>query len=115
MDINHLHLAVADVNRSEKFYSEHLGFKRKTVHGKILFLTNEAGFDLALDPEYAPEKLPDWFHFGFRLESSVEVRDLFAKMTEKSVTIHKALQEYNDWIFFRCADPDGYLIEVYWE
>jgi hypothetical protein len=36
-------------------------------------------------------------------------------MGEAGATITEALVEEEDLVFFRCADPDGYSIEVYWE
>ncbi len=60
-------------------------------------------------------RLPPWFHFGFRLADAKAVRSLHARMASEGVEIRAPLQEAPGFVFFRCADPDGYEIEVYWE
>ena len=71
--------------------------------------------DLALAPADAPEALPSWFHFGFRLDNPDHVRALHNRMKGEGITITGDLIDEEGWIHFRCADPDGYQIEVYWE
>lgn len=115
MDINHIHLAVKDLDKSRWFYSEFLGFRDKIMHGKCLFMTNDDGFDLAIDPEYEPSQLPKWFHFGCRLKDASSVKDLYQKMSHNSEYIKRKLEEYDDFVFFRAIDPDGHEIEIYWE
>jgi len=36
-------------------------------------------------------------------------------MTVRSVAITKPLEDHGSWMSFRCADPDRYPIEVYFE
>ncbi|MCO5144328.1 MAG: VOC family protein [Oligoflexia bacterium] len=115
MDINHLHLAVKNLEESRKFYETYLGFKERTFHGNCLFLANEDGFDLALDPEFAPEELPKWFHIGLRMKTAEEVKLLYAKLKNEPQFIIREIQEYSDFIFFHMRDVDGYKLEVYWE
>ena len=115
MDINHLHLAVDDLETSKKFYCEYFGFKETVIHGKIQFLENAKGFHLALDPAYEAQALPDWFHFGARLDSHAEVEDLHAKIAKGSEAVTRTLATFPGHVFFHCVDPDGYKIEVYWE
>jgi len=115
MDLNHLHLAVKNLEESRRFYEHYLGFKERVFHGKCLFLTNNDGFDLALDPECKPEPLPKWFHIGIKLKSPESVKSLFKKLSEEPQFIYKNLEEYPDFVFFHAKDADGYKIEVYWE
>lgn len=114
-DLNHLHLHVRDVERAWRFYTRHFGFAESVRHGDILFLRNRDGFDLALAPARAVESFPEWFHFGFRLDSAEAVRSLYRAMQVEGTTIRKPLVDDPDLVSFRCADPDGYGIEVYWE
>jgi catechol 2,3-dioxygenase-like lactoylglutathione lyase family enzyme len=114
MQINHLHIHVADVARAAGFYERAFGLKRHVTHGDVLFLRDEAGMDLALAPGTTGE-LPDWFHFGFRLEGPQAVRDLYARLAADGVSIAAPLSEEPDFVWFRCRDPDGHAIEVYWE
>jgi catechol 2,3-dioxygenase-like lactoylglutathione lyase family enzyme len=102
--------------RSCEFYERYFRFIAHTRHGGVVFLRDEQdGLDLALAPAEAPEPLPSWFHFGFRLDSPEHVRALHQRMKGEGVTITGGLADERDGIYFRCADPDGYEIEVYWE
>ncbi len=115
MDLNHLHLAVGDLARSKDFYAKCFGFSEQQVYEGTLFLENAAGFVLALDPGSAPERLPSWFHFGFRLKTPAEVKALYSVVRSTAATIRKPLVELDYVVAFQCEDPDGYTIEVSWE
>jgi len=115
MDLNHLHLAVDDLAASKAFYQRYFGFHATVVHGRIQFLENSAGFQLALDPAFQPEALPKWFHFGSRLASVADVEALHSKMAAEPERVVRALETHPGHVFFHCQDPDGYRIEVYWE
>lgn len=80
-----------------------------------MFLRNAEGFDLALMPDPVQPRFPAWFHFGFRLDSASAVRELHDRMTAARVPVIRPLHEDGSLISFRCADPDGYAVEVYWE
>ena len=114
MDLNHLHLHVRELERSQRFYGSYFDFREQAHHEDILFLTNTQSFNLALAPADRVEPLPGWFHFGFRLHTPDAVRGLHARMTADGVPL-KPLHDAPDFVTFRCADPDGYSIEVYWE
>jgi catechol 2,3-dioxygenase-like lactoylglutathione lyase family enzyme len=114
MRLNHLHLHVADVNRAATFYENYFGMQRHIWHGPILFLRDEGGLDLALAPG-AQDRLPPWFHFGFRLPSADDVLALHARLLRDAGDTVTSLLNEPDLVSFRCRDPDGYLIEVYWE
>ncbi len=60
------------------------------------------------------DAFPPWFHFGFRLDRPDEVRALYERMTRDGVE-STALEQFPDFVVFRCRDPDGYQLEVYWE
>ena len=115
MDINHLHLAVNDLDASKSFYRTYFGFEDSVVHGKIQFMVNWEGFHLALDPAFKSEVLPKWFHFGVRLRSESDVEALHNKLLSEPKYISRQLEKYPGHVFFHCIDPDGYKIEVYWE
>lgn len=115
MQLNHLHLHVASVDEAAAFYTGHFGFRRRAVQDDgTLFLRDAGGMDLALAAG-PPDDFPPWAHFGFRLERPEAVRELYGRLTADDVTIRHPLEEEPDFVWFRCADPDGHLIEVYWE
>jgi catechol 2,3-dioxygenase-like lactoylglutathione lyase family enzyme len=115
MNINHLHLKVRSVERARAFYERFFGLTDFVWHGEMLFMRDDAGMDLALAPAEHAEPMPAWFHFGFRLEDADAVKALHDEMTAEDVPLSEPLTTAGDLTFFRCADPDGYSIEVYFE
>ena len=114
MDLNHLHLHVKNLDRAQCFYESYFRFRERIRHGNILFLRNTSGFDLALVPDRKPSSFPEWFHFGFRLASPRAVRRLHSRMNSEGVRVHD-IEDHKNYMTFRCVDPDGYSIEIYWE
>ncbi len=113
MQINHLHLHVQDVAKSRAFYERYFGLKLKFEIAKdFIFLTDDAGMDFALSVEKDPQPMPDWFHFGFRLPSANQVRELHARMKTDGTAVEE-IAVYGDRITFAVPDPDGYGVEVY--
>lgn len=113
--LNHLHLHVRSVERARAFYAGYFGLRDHVRHDDVLFMRDATdGLDLALAPSPALDQFPDWFHFGFRLDRPDDVRALFERLRADGVET-TALQQFDDFVVFRCRDPDGYQIEVYWE
>ena len=73
------------------------------------------GMELALMDDAEPSPMPPWFHFGYRLQSPDAVLELHRRMSESGVILRKPLYRDDSLVSFRCADPDGYAIEIYWE
>ena len=59
--------------------------------------------------------MPPWFHFGFRIASAPQVLALHERMEASGVAIRKPVYQDDSLVSYRCADPDGHVIEVYWE
>jgi catechol 2,3-dioxygenase-like lactoylglutathione lyase family enzyme len=114
MRLNHLGLAVRDIERSRKFYETYFGFDAgpaTTYDDGTLIIRNGRGFDLALHHDPDPRKVPDFLHFGF------VTRDVAAhlkRLEEDGVPIVERWSEPG-LESFKCLDPDGYTVEVYWE
>ena len=115
MNLKHLHIHVRDRLAAEAFYSEWLGMTVARRGECLTFMSDQHGFDLALMDDRNPLPLPSWFHFGYRLESPKEVVDLHNRMRASGIAILKELYEDQSLVSFRCVDPDGYAIEIYWE
>ncbi len=115
MNIAHLHLHVRERDASEKFYQRWLGLRVANHEANLTFMEDAAGFSLALMDDPHPAKLPDWFHFGSRLDSPEAVEAMHESMTRASIPIARAFYRDDTIASFRCADPDGYAIEIYWE
>src|SRR5262245_42142568 len=115
MDLNHMHLAVANLSRSRDFYATCFGFRDKETFAGMHFMDNDEGFVLALDPGAKPEKLPAWFHFGCAMQTPADVRALYEAVVQFGAQVTRPLHEADDIAVFICEDVDGYKIEAYWE
>ena len=115
MNLNHLHLHVKDRPAAEKFYSDWFKLAVSRRGQCLTFLTDGKNFDLALMDDEAPQPLPAWFHFGFHLERAGAVVALHDEMVRVGVTLLRPLYQDETLVSFRCADPDRYGIEIYWE
>jgi len=74
--VKHLALAVADQERSRRFYESYFGFDAQPSRwydGGVLMLYNADGFSLALGPTDEPIRLPVFLHFGIGLPSRAAV------------------------------------------
>lgn len=87
MTLNHIHIGTKDVKKSVEFYSNLFGFKKKFDHDPGLFIDNEAGFLIAIDPVDEIPVFPSWFHIGFCLNSESEVQKIYQKAKEMKVKI----------------------------
>jgi catechol 2,3-dioxygenase-like lactoylglutathione lyase family enzyme len=117
MHLNHLGLPVHSLRRSQQFYSAYFGFDPVTAQvyedGTVI-IRNTDGFDLALHPVGQVEPSPAFLHAGFRAAEPADVRALMERMEADGIII----LERNDeaaYVAFKCLDPDGHRIEVYWE
>jgi catechol 2,3-dioxygenase-like lactoylglutathione lyase family enzyme len=115
MNLEHLHLHVRDRAAAERFYLEWFGMRLNRRGERLTFLTDESGFDLALMDDASPQTMPPWFHFGFRPGTGAAVVALHDRMTKAGVPMVRRLYQDESMVSFRCRDPDGYAIEVYWE
>ena len=115
MRLNHLGLLVRDQQASLAFYEMYFGFDvatAQTYPDGTVIVRNTDGFDLALHVGEAP-MLP-FIHFGFALPSADHVHGLRQRLEAGGVQIVERDDE-PDLVSFKCLDPDGWRIEVYWE
>ena len=117
MQFSHLGLPVRDYQRSLRFYVTYFGFDPATAQeyedGTVI-VRNVDGFDLALHPVAEVGELPAFLHAGFRAGSPAEVRTLLGRLEADGVTIVERDDE-DVLMAFKCLDPDGHRVEVYWE
>jgi catechol 2,3-dioxygenase-like lactoylglutathione lyase family enzyme len=113
----HLGLLVRDQGRSLRFYQTYFGFDaasaRRYPDGTVI-VRNQQGFDLALHPGDPSDRFPAFLHFGFRLPDAEAVRQLLARMEADGVQLLERWDQPG-YVAFKCADPDGWRVEVYWE
>ncbi len=116
MHLHHLGLPVRDQGRSLAFYQRYFRFDEtsaRTYPDGTVIVRNGDGFDLALHAGDVPAQ-PAFLHFGFAMPSAGDVRELLARMDGEGVAIVERDDE-PDMVSFKCLDPDGWRIEVYWE
>lgn len=115
MTLNHVHLGTKDIGACIAFYREYFGFEKKFDHGSGVFLTNKAGFLIAVDPVEAVPVLPEWYHLGFCLNSQDEVFAIYEKMKTGKANIVRDMRAHADeFASFFAKDPDGNKLEVSW-
>jgi catechol 2,3-dioxygenase-like lactoylglutathione lyase family enzyme len=117
MQLGHLGLPVRDYERSLAFYARYFGFDPATAQkyedGTVIVRDAE-GFDLALHPTTDDIAQPAFLHFGFAMSTPDEVRALKTRLGAEGTEI----VEHDDepgLVSFKCLDPDGWRVEVYWE
>ncbi len=115
MNLNHVHLGTKNLSLFINFYHQYFGFEKIFDHGKGAFLKNKSKFLIAVDPIDTLPNFPEWFHFGFCLESEEEVLEIYKKMKNDKVTIiREILAEEGEYASFYIKDPDGNKIEISW-
>jgi len=117
MDLNHLNLRVRDAAACRDFYERHFGFRPAFEADGGFFVRNDDGFLLALIPADPHTALPTGFHIGFGLDRAEAVVAQHAALAAAGVRLG-ALEDHRPgeaYVTFRCWDPDGTEIEVFWE
>jgi catechol 2,3-dioxygenase-like lactoylglutathione lyase family enzyme len=119
MQLLHLGLPVRDFERSLRFYTTYFGFDpatARTYPDGTTIVRNAEQFDLALHPVSDAAAVEGFLHFGFAMADADAdaVRRLCARLENDDVTIVERDEE-PDLVSFKCLDPDGWRIEVYWE
>lgn len=114
--MRHLALAVADQERSRRFYETYFGFAAEPAPRAdgVLILHDETGFSLALGEVDAPIELPPFLHFGTGLPSPGAVRAFRDRIAADGREIVEWWDE-PDYVSVKFRDPDGYVVEVAWE
>lgn len=108
--LNHLTLAVSDLDRSVAFYSELLGFAVRMRGPSSAYL--EAGtlwLALVVDPEVRRGPLPEYSHAAFSVAPS-ELPLMAGRLTGAGVV---RWQEPKGTDSFYFLDPDGHKLELH--
>jgi catechol-2,3-dioxygenase len=126
--LGHIVLRVADLERSKRFYVEHLGMhvlEQDPAHGGIFLGLGTWGntLDLFQSTDTAASKPYTeagrmvglgMHHFAFAVENQSELRDGYFALVDHHVPIIAALDHRSQQsVYF--SDPDGNIVEIYWE
>ena len=111
--LQHLHLHVRNRAASIAFYTRWFGFRVVKTKPDQTHLRDQADFLLVLMDDPAPAPLPVWMHYGFVFETPALVLAAHSEMQTHKVIILKTPYQDDAITVFRCADPDGYVLELY--
>ena len=115
MVLNHLNLAVSDVQQARAFLMKYFGLDPKGVAGsdKIAFLRDENGMVLTLTnfDGGTEVKYPGAFHIGFIQGSREQVDEINRRRTEDGFEVDPPARIHGSWTFYFQA-PGGFVIEV---
>jgi catechol 2,3-dioxygenase-like lactoylglutathione lyase family enzyme len=117
MRFSHLALAVRDQEKSRLFYETYFGFNSgpaQVYEDGVLMLRDHQSFDLALGPSSASPIMPHFVHFGFRAANPGEVHALADRLRADGIELVEQAEE-TAYVSIKCRDPDGYVVEMYWE
>ena len=115
--MKHLALAVADQERSRRFYESYFGFGARPARrydGGVLMLYDADGFSLALGRTDESIRVPGFLHFGVQLPDPDAVRAFRDRLRRDGIPVVEEWDE-PDYVSVKCLDPDGYVVEAAWE
>jgi catechol 2,3-dioxygenase-like lactoylglutathione lyase family enzyme len=109
--LNHLTLAVADLERSFAFYKDLLGFRPAAIWNTGAYLSlGELWLCLSLDGKRAASPAPCYTHYAFDI-----AQDAFpgfrARLLEAGVVEWRQNKSEGDSFYF--LDPDGHQLEAH--
>ena len=118
--IGHVHLKVADLERSVKFYTQVLGFKVMTRMGNSAAFLSVGGYHHHIglntwesaNGKPPPEGSTGLYHFAILVPNRKELAKVFKRLMERNYPIEGASDHgVSEAVYLK--DPDGNGIEVY--
>lgn len=118
--INHITIRVNEIERSEEFYGQILGFQliRKMGQSMAVYKIGNEDTLVIVEAETSYDPNSRDFrvdHFGFYLESADRVDEMASYLREKEVTILSGPANRKKGRFVFASDPDGNMIEFFFE
>lgn len=120
--IGHVHLKVADIDRSLNFYCGLLGFEITTRYGKDAAFVSAGGYHhhiglntwLSKDAPPAPKNRPGLFHTAILYPARKDLAVIFQRLREEDYPLTGASDHgVSEAIYL--DDPDGNGVELYWD
>jgi catechol 2,3-dioxygenase-like lactoylglutathione lyase family enzyme len=115
MILNHLNLAVSDVQKAREFLVKYFGLDPwgKPGNDAIAFLRDDNGLVLTLtNIDRATEvRYPGAFHVGFIQDSPERVDEINKQLKDDGFDVPPPSKQHGSWTFYFRA-PGGFVIEV---
>jgi|SRR5450830_374660 len=109
--LNHLTLAVRELDRSVAFYTTVLGFRLHATWRSGAYLSlGELWLCLSLDPGRGSMPSPDYTHYAFSL-SQDNFNTFARRLLDHGVVEWRDNRSEGDSVYF--LDPDGHKLEVH--
>ena len=118
--LNHITIRVNRIDASKEFYGDILGFELVKTMGQSMAVYNVGGGDtlVIVEAETSYDPTSRDFrvdHFGFYVDSPEKVDELADYFRQKEVTIISGPANRKKGRFVFIADPDGNMIEFFFE
>jgi catechol 2,3-dioxygenase-like lactoylglutathione lyase family enzyme len=113
--LTHLHVFVADLERSLRFYRDVFGLQEMFREGpKMVFLRPPSSTDTITLNEVPDKAGPGGGvdHFGFRLTDKTRLDDAVAQVEAAGGRLIERGEHAPGVPYAYVADPDGYMIEL---
>ncbi|MEK7315196.1 MAG: VOC family protein [Candidatus Eisenbacteria bacterium] len=122
VDIGHVHLKVADLERAISFYSGILGFEVTQRMGRQAAFLSAGGYHHHIglntwESEGGPPPAPGTtglFHVAIRYPDRAALADALKRLVDAGVSLDGAADHgVSEALYLR--DPDGNGVELYWD
>jgi catechol 2,3-dioxygenase len=122
VDIGHVHLKVADLERAVTFYHEVLGFEVTTRYGAQAAFLSAGGYHHHIglntwesrDGARPPFGSTGLYHFAIRYPTRASLAQALRRLLEAGYPLEGASDHgVSEALYLR--DPDGNGIELYWD
>jgi catechol 2,3-dioxygenase-like lactoylglutathione lyase family enzyme len=114
--LTHVHLIVADLDRSLRFYTQVFGMQEQFRDGpRMVFLnTPDSADSITLNEQPGDPRIGAGGvdHIGFRLVDKADLDDAIAEVEAAGGKLVNRGQRGPGMPFAYVTDPDGYLIEL---
>ena len=115
MILNHINLAVSDVQGARRFLMGYFGLDPEGMPGndRIAFLRDNHGIVLTLTSIGGATEVTSagTFHIGFVQESPAGVDEINRRLKDDGFDVPAPSRQHGSWTFYFRA-PGGYVIEV---
>lgn len=115
--LTHVALAVKSAKRSFQFYQKVFGIEKVYDKGSFIQAQTPGSRDVLVFDEEAKQtgKRGGIEHFGFRLKNPQDIEAAAEAVKEAGGKILDKGQFCPGEPYLYCADPDGYVVEIWYE